>query len=214
MRPGGPMRGALGGTHPRHSQTPGFGTQAVAHVHCRTQHLGMWQTNRRMPRLLLRLSGWLPLRMAARQFCAGLFQEPPRTAAGAPRSRSCMGSIARCSFNGATNGSQKIGPRIHFAMLPFAAQAIVEPSKVRDYLLSSSHPVGRFKAVVFDSLGYTAERWEKLAADLTQLARTQPAIEGQASFYGKKYEVSGKLVGPNGRTATFTTVWMIKPDRP
>ncbi len=99
-------------------------------------------------------------------------------------------------------------------MLPFAAQAIVEPSKVRDYLLSSSHPVGRFKAVVFASLGYTAERWETLAADLTQLARTQPAIEGQASVYGKKYEVSGKLTGPNGHTATFTTVWLIKPDRP
>jgi hypothetical protein len=98
-------------------------------------------------------------------------------------------------------------------MLPLASQAVVEPSKVRDYLLSSSHPVGRFKAVVFVSLGYTAERWEALAADLLQLARTQAAIEGQASSYGKKYEVSGKLVGPDGRSATFTTVWLIKPDK-
>jgi hypothetical protein len=43
---------------------------------------------------MLRLSGWLRLRMAGRQFCEVLFQEPPRTAAGAPRSRSCRRSIA------------------------------------------------------------------------------------------------------------------------
>lgn len=35
------------------------------------------------------------------------------------------------------------------AKLPNAEQAVVEPAKVRDYLLSSAHPVGRFKAVVF-----------------------------------------------------------------
>ena len=97
-------------------------------------------------------------------------------------------------------------------MLPNAAQSIVEPAKVRDYLLSTAHPVGRFKAVVFVALGYSAENWQLLADDLLVLARSEPAREGQSSPYGQKYEVSGKLTGPNGRSATVTTVWMLKPD--
>src|SRR5215831_4447370 len=32
----------------------------------------------RNPTLLLRLSGWFPLRLAERRFCGLLFQEPPR----------------------------------------------------------------------------------------------------------------------------------------
>jgi hypothetical protein len=42
--------------------------------------------------------------------------------------------------------------------LPNADRAIVDPAKVRDYLLS--HPVGRFKAAFFLSLGYSQDRWE------------------------------------------------------
>ena len=47
-------------------------------------------------------------------------------------------------------------------MLPNAATAVIEPSKIRDYLLSSSHPIGRFKAVVFTALGYSQEDWPRL----------------------------------------------------
>lgn len=97
-------------------------------------------------------------------------------------------------------------------MLPNVAQCIVEPTKMRDYLLSMAHPVGRFKAVVFVALGYSAENWQVLADDLLVLARTETAREGQPSPFGQKYEVSGKLTGPNGRSATVTTVWMLKPD--
>ena len=95
-------------------------------------------------------------------------------------------------------------------MLPNAQQATVDPSKVRDYLLSPTHPIGHFKAVVFNALGYTAENWMLLVDDLLALARSERAVPGQPSPYGVKYEVSGKLTGPNGRTAKFTTVWMLK----
>jgi hypothetical protein len=37
--------------------------------------------------------------------------------------------------------------------LPEGSRAVIEPAKLRDYLLSSSHPVGRFKAVFFHALG-------------------------------------------------------------
>lgn len=94
-------------------------------------------------------------------------------------------------------------------MLPHADRAIVDPAKVRDYLLSTSHPVGRFKARVFFALGYTPGDWEILRDDLLALARTGEAAAGQPSPFGQKYEVGGILTGPSGRTARFTTVWLL-----
>ena len=97
-------------------------------------------------------------------------------------------------------------------MLPTAERAHIDPAKVRDYLLSAVHPVGRFKAVVFHALGYKAEEWEKLRDDLLALARTAEAVPGQASTFGQKHEVSGTLRGPNGREAKFTCVWLAPVD--
>lgn len=94
-------------------------------------------------------------------------------------------------------------------MLPSAEHAQIDPAKVRDYLLSPTHPVGRFKAVIFQALGYDAQQWQKLRDDLLALARTADATTGHASAFGQKYEISGTLRGPNGREAKFTCVWMV-----
>jgi hypothetical protein len=94
-------------------------------------------------------------------------------------------------------------------MLFATERAHIDPAKVRDYLLSPFHPIGRFKAVVFQALGYRADEWEKLRDDLLFLARTTAAVPGQSSGFGQKYEVSGTLRGPNGREATFTCVWLV-----
>lgn len=83
-------------------------------------------------------------------------------------------------------------------MLPNAHQAIVDPSKVRDYLLSPTHPIGRFKATVFNALGYTAQDWQLLVVDILAAARQEPAVPGRPSPHGEKYEVGVKLTGPNG----------------
>jgi hypothetical protein len=96
-------------------------------------------------------------------------------------------------------------------MLPNGEHAVVDAAKVRDYLLSSAHPVGRFKAAVFLALGYTAESWPQLQSDLLALGQFGEARPGQTSLYGQKYEVSGILSGPNGRQAVFTTVWLVRP---
>ena len=97
-------------------------------------------------------------------------------------------------------------------MLPAIERAHIDPAKVRDYLLSYVHPVGRFKAVVFRTLGYTTEGWEKLRDDLLALARKSEAVSGQASIFGRKYKVSGTLHGPNGREAKFICVWLVAVD--
>lgn len=95
-------------------------------------------------------------------------------------------------------------------MLPNAPDAVVEPSKVRDYLLSPSHPIGRFKSVVFFALGYTQEDWTQLRDDLLSHAVSGEALPSELGPYGQTYAVSGTLTGPNGRTGRFKTVWLIQ----
>ena len=42
--------------------------------------------------------------------------------------------------------------------MPHADRAVVEDAKVRDYLLSPVHPIGRFKSVLFLALGFAGDR--------------------------------------------------------
>ena len=91
--------------------------------------------------------------------------------------------------------------------LPGADRAVVSASKTRDYLLSGSHPVGRFKAAFFAALGYSAAGWEALAADLRRHAMDNEASATEANEYGQKYEVRGSLKGPRGRAALLVAVW-------
>ena len=71
-------------------------------------------------------------------------------------------------------------------VLPGTEHAVVEAAKVRDYLLSHEHPVGRFKAVFFESLGYAQIDWTRLQSDLLDLCRTGDAVAGQASLFGRR----------------------------
>ncbi len=94
-------------------------------------------------------------------------------------------------------------------ILPGADRSVVEPTKIRDYLLSASHPIGRFKARFFRSLGYTGDDWQQLATDLEGLAGSGDAVLGKATEFGQKYEVHGILRGPSGRKASVVTVWIV-----
>jgi hypothetical protein len=93
--------------------------------------------------------------------------------------------------------------------LPDAEDAQIEPAKLRDYLLSSTHPIGRFKYRFFSRLGYTSGQWRRLEADLRELAVTGEATPGESTEYGQKYEVRGMLKGPSGRMAEVVTVWIV-----
>jgi hypothetical protein len=94
-------------------------------------------------------------------------------------------------------------------LLPNADCAIVDDAKVREYLLSASHPVGRFKSVFFIGLGFSAEDWTTLRDALLEFARAGDALPGQASPHGLKFEIRATLRGPSGREASVVTVWMI-----
>jgi hypothetical protein len=92
--------------------------------------------------------------------------------------------------------------------LPGGDRAVIPPAKVRDYLLSETHPVGRFKARVFRSKGFSASSPEILAAELGRVAAEGDVESTEDNPYGRKYRVPGILVGPAGSIEVLT-VWLI-----
>ena len=94
-------------------------------------------------------------------------------------------------------------------LLPNPDRAVVEPAKVRDYLLSPEHPVGRFKAIVFQNAGYRRGHWEILQTDLAATAHLDARLEAQTPF-GQKYEVLASLRGPAGRDLAVVVVWLVR----
>jgi hypothetical protein len=95
-------------------------------------------------------------------------------------------------------------------------QAIVEREKVRDYLLSPSHPTGKGKAEFFTAMGFQREAWEVLADALRQIMRDCPVTKNMTSPHGQKYIVDGMLVTPSGQLPLIRTVWVVDAggDRP
>lgn len=99
--------------------------------------------------------------------------------------------------------------RTDLTRLPNAEKAIIEAGKLRGYILSSTHPVGRFKAAVFRRLGYSDDDWEAFERDLRNLITQEDVAELMESQYGKKYVVEGSLSGPSGNAIQVVTVWVI-----
>lgn len=92
--------------------------------------------------------------------------------------------------------------------LPNAESAIIPKEKLQDYLLSQSHPIGRFKAASFRSIGYSLDNWEALERDIRSLLSNE-VEKSQETEYGEKFEVRGEICGPSGQRAEIVTVWIV-----
>jgi len=95
------------------------------------------------------------------------------------------------------------------AKLPNVERAIIDADKLRNYLLSSAHPVGQFKAVFFQQMGYSPENWEVLEQHLRERILSQDVTKVEESSYGQKFIIEGPLAGPAGETVQIVTVWVI-----
>jgi hypothetical protein len=93
--------------------------------------------------------------------------------------------------------------------LPNAEKAVIAAEKLKDYLLNPLHKKGGAKARLLLSLGYSAEDWQRLEADLrTDHLRSE--ILGQSqNDYGQCYEIVAPLHSPSGRAIPFRSVWQI-----
>lgn len=103
--------------------------------------------------------------------------------------------------------------RIMSDCLPNAANAQIDPRKLRDYALDLEHDTGRYKAAFFAQMGYSADNWPRLEQDIREQHLTQPAEAGQPSPYGRKYTITTPLKGPRGAARQVTTVWIFRPGR-
>ena len=93
--------------------------------------------------------------------------------------------------------------------LPRGGDVLIEERKVQDYLLSKSHPVGRFKARVFAAVGFEGRSVAAFIAELRRIAAVGEASEVVATPFGEKYIVPGDLKGPLGELAVLT-VWFLE----
>ncbi|MFP4040365.1 MAG: DUF6883 domain-containing protein [Desulfosudaceae bacterium] len=93
-------------------------------------------------------------------------------------------------------------------ILPNADQAVIPPEKLHDYLLSPTHPVGRFKAVFFQTIGYDRDNWREFETAIRSLLRLE-ANEVEQTDFGKKYKVSGDINSPSGRKVNIVAIWIV-----
>lgn len=94
--------------------------------------------------------------------------------------------------------------------LPNGDKAIIDERKIREYLLSTSHPVGRFKAKFFAGIGLGPEDWRSLAAAMIQIAMDGEARLVEQNQHGRKFLVVGTLAGAGGRSAEVVSVWIVR----
>jgi hypothetical protein len=93
--------------------------------------------------------------------------------------------------------------------LPNPDRALIDPIKLHGYLLSSTHPIGRFKARFFAALGFTAERWQELDAALRSQHLTRDAHFGGTSPHGQLFAIHATLKGSQD-AASVVSVWLVR----
>jgi hypothetical protein len=93
--------------------------------------------------------------------------------------------------------------------LPNYKKAIIDPDKIKNYILSPAHPVGRFKAAFFQSMGYTQENWQQFLDDIREYHLTEDAEPVEKTEYGQKYIITGEVKGPNGKIILLRSVWIV-----
>ena len=94
------------------------------------------------------------------------------------------------------------------AILRNAESAIIDAEKFRGYVLSTAHPVGRFKAAFFARFGFSADNWEAFEGDLRGLILSTDVMRVEESRYGQKFVVEGPLIGPSGITVQVVKDWL------
>jgi hypothetical protein len=99
------------------------------------------------------------------------------------------------------------------AKLPEAHRAVVDPEKLRNYVLSAEHEHGRHKARVFQAaLGIDRDNWEYLREQIVSGVVEAEVSEVRSGRYGLRYSVPILIEGLNGQTHEVITGWIIEEE--
>lgn len=93
--------------------------------------------------------------------------------------------------------------------IPNSERAVIEPSKLTDYLLNPEHKRGGAKAKLLILFGYSQETWQRLETDIRESHLDADVDIVKETAYGTRYEVSAYLSTPVGRQLLVRTVWQI-----
>jgi len=111
----------------------------------------------------------------------------------------------------ARKGSKSIAQGAFVNMrLPNFEAAVVDRSKICEYLLNGLHPVGGPKAQFFLRFGFSADQWQIFAERLRQLVVDNDVASSRSTNYGINYQVIGELLAPDGRVIRVTTIWHLE----
>ncbi|MEK7812227.1 MAG: DUF6883 domain-containing protein [Candidatus Desantisbacteria bacterium] len=84
--------------------------------------------------------------------------------------------------------------------------------KLRQYLLSMTHPVGKSKAKLLRSIGFNESNVNMLKKNLVELALKNEVVDKKVSVHGTKYVIDGNIQSPDSIEITLRTVWIIDND--
>ena len=133
------------------------------------------------------------------------------------RFSSAMGIRTKQTRTG-VEGYRYVGNPASITRLPNATRAIIPESKIVDYLLSPTHPVGKHKARVIESaLGYNQSSWKQFEAELRSKVETAPLTSSKSFTYegengiinAMKHNVVIEMQGIIDRSLRMTTAWQI-----
>lgn len=93
--------------------------------------------------------------------------------------------------------------------LPNSFHAYIPEAKLREYLLSPTHPEGGPKSVFFHAMGYTEDNILELETALLVIAMNGEVTDHYEFEFGRKYVVEGNLRRVGGTQIPLRTVWVI-----
>ena len=95
-------------------------------------------------------------------------------------------------------------------LIPNATRAFIDPRKLVDYSLSTDHPVGGHKAILFErALGITAADAPVLLELLFHVALHASAAVGRLDEFGQRYVIDFTLC-TEFRAATIRSAWIVR----
>jgi hypothetical protein len=93
--------------------------------------------------------------------------------------------------------------------IPNSDLAIIEPSKLTEYLLNIEHKRGGAKAKLLIQFGYSIDNWQQLEIDIRRFHLTEDVNLITETAYGNRYQISANLITPIDRPLLVKTVWQI-----
>ena len=93
--------------------------------------------------------------------------------------------------------------------MPNVEAAQIDRDKLRRYLLSETHPVGRWKARFFRGIGFNETNLALLERSLIEIAKIEEVTETLTTVHGTKYVVEGLARTASGNQVRLRTVWIM-----